>query len=243
MRQVVNHRSRLARQENKQMAKQTVIILVAAVIFIVLFFWIGIPSLINLAVALGNSKAASKFNQETDTIPPAPPQVNIIPVATTSANLDISGSAEAGTTIYLYQDNTKAQETTADNLGNFAFLNLTLADGSTSFYTQSIDSAGNQSHNSTVQIITFDNQPPQLEITQPTDGSRFYGVTEQFIDIAGQTDPAATVFLNDRQLVVTGDGAFATKQELREGDNQLKFIATDEAGNKTETEISVNFSR
>lgn len=243
MRQVINRRSRLARQESKQMAKQTMLIVVAAIIFLVLFFWLGIPSLINLAVALGNSKATSKFNQNDDTIPPSPPQVNVIPVATSSASIDLLGITESGATVYLYQNDSKIEETTADNLGNFSFLGITLADGATTFYAQSLDAAGNQSHNSTLQTIIFDDEAPELVITKPTDGKDYYGVTEQFIDIAGNTDPEATVFLNDRQLVVTGDGTFSTKHELKEGSNTLKFTAVDQAGNQTETEISVNFSR
>jgi hypothetical protein len=243
MRQVNNPRSRLARQENKKMAKQTVTIFIAALVFLILFFWVGIPGLINLAITLGNSKTSSKFSQDSDTIPPSPPQINLIPVATSSATIDISGFTESGATVHLYKDGSKTEETTADNLGNFAFLNINLSTGTSSFYTQSIDQAGNQSQISTTQTIKFDDKPPTLTIENPADGKSYFGLSEQLIDVDGQTDADAIVFLNDRQLVVTGDGAFSTNYELKDGTNQLKFTAVDQAGNKSETEISVNYSR
>lgn len=241
--QTTIRRSRLARQENKKMAKQTLVIIISAIVFLILFFWVGIPGLINLAVNLGNSKASTKFGNESDTIPPVPPQLEVLPVATSSATIDIKGIAESGSTVYLYQDQSKIQETTADNTGTFAFLNISLTQGSSEFSTQSIDQAGNQSHMSNPQTISFDDQAPELEITSPSDGSSFLGVTEQFIDIAGKTDQDATVFLNDRQLVVTADGTFFTKHELKEGDNTLSFTAIDPANNKTDLEIKVSFSR
>jgi hypothetical protein len=243
MRQVSNYRSRLARQENRQMAKQTLMIFLAAIAFLVFFFWVGIPSLINLAISLGNSKAASKFGQDVDTIPPAPPQLDILPVATSSSTIDIAGQTESGVTVYLYQNGTKAEETTADNQGLFSFINLDLNPGFTSFYVQSVDPAGNQSQHSSTQTVKYDSDKPDLIIEAPSNGKRFAGVTEQLIDVSGSTDPDATVFLNDRQLVVTGSGSFTTKYELKEGDNKLHFTAKDQAGNQTEVEIKVNYSR
>lgn len=237
------HRSRLARQENKRMVQQTLAIVVASIAFLVLFFWVGVPSLIKLAVALGNSKSTSRFAQEVDTIPPAPPQLDLLPVATASATITLTGTTEAGVKVYLFQNGIKTQETTADNQGNFTFLNVNLSSGNTSFYAQSIDLAGNQSHNSTTQVITFDNEPPKLDLTKPQDGQQFVGQTQQLIDIVGTTDPQANVYLNDRQLVVTGDGSFSTKYQLQEGDNLLTFTAIDEANNKTETSLTVSFSR
>jgi hypothetical protein len=225
------------------MAKQTIIILLAAVAFLIFFFWVGIPSLIDLAVSLGNSKAASRFGQDVDTIPPAPPQLDILPVATSSSTIDIAGTTESGATVHLYQNNTKTEETTADNQGFFSFINLNLNPGFTSFYAQSIDPAGNQSQHSSTQTVKFDSDNPDLIISSPSDGKKFSGVTQQLIDISGTTDPDAIVFLNDRQLVVTGNGNFATKFELDEGDNKLNFTAKDQAGNQTEVEIKVHYSR
>ncbi len=236
-------RSRLARQQDKRMANQAVVIIFLAILFLVLFLWLGIPSLIKLAVALGNSKANSKFNLENDTIPPAPPQLDLIPVATTSSSLSLTGIAEAGVKVTLHRDQTQVSETTASNQGEFVFSDIQLGEGQTVFYTLATDTAGNQSQPSSPQVIVFDNKPPTLTITTPTDGQSFYGSADQIIDIIGSTDPNCSVFLNERQLVVTGDATFSTKHQLQEGDNSLKFISKDQADNQTEIELKVSYSR
>jgi len=243
MQQTTPRRSRLAKQQNKKMKKQAVSFLIISVVFLVLFFWIGIPGLIKLAVNLGNSKASSKFNIEADTIPPAPPQLELIPTATTSAIINLYGTAEPGSKIVLYKNNSQDEESTTDADGQFSFLNIKLSSGTTTFYAKSIDASENESQNSSYQTIIFDDEAPELSIAQPTDGAEFYGQTEQVIDIQGSTDPNANVYLNDRQLVVTGDGSFSTKYQLEEGDNQLNFKSIDEAGNELETTLNVKYSR
>lgn len=235
-------RSRLAKQENKRIFHQTLLILVATIAFLIVFFWIGIPGLIKLAVVLGNAKATSKFTQE-DKIPPLPPQF-ILPVeATSTESIVIEGNSEPGTIVALHQNQDVSVESTADNEGKFSFATLTLTDGLNTFYAIATDLAGNVSQPSPTQTITLDKEVPPLNLEKPTDGARIFGTLNQLTDIIGTTDPGTVVTLGDRQIVVTGDGSFSTKYELAEGDNTLTFTATDKAGNQTIKEVVVNFSR
>lgn len=235
-------RSRLTKQENKRIAKQTILILFATIAFLIIFFWVGIPGLIKLAVVLGNAKATSKFNQE-DTLVPLPPQFTFPVEATSSASIIIMGNAEPGTIVSLFQNQNAAVESTADNQGNFSFATIELSDGENTFYATSTDLAGNKSQPSQSQSITLDTKAPSLTIEKPTDGASIFGTLNQLTDIVGTTDPDTIITIGDRQIVVTGDGSFFTKYELQDGDNTLAFKAVDKAGNQTTKEIKVNFSR
>ncbi len=235
-------RSRLAKQENRKLVRQTISIVAGIIIFFIFFFTVGIRSLINLAVVLGNSKT-SKITQQEDKIAPLPPQINPLPEATASSTITIEGSAEIGSTISLYRESDKIDENLTDSQGNFSFSNVTLSQGQNSFSATAADIAGNQSQKSVVQFVMYTNEPPKLTIDQPKDGDRVFGTLKQLITISGTTDPNAIVTVNDRQLVVKGDGGFSSKYELQDGDNKLTFTATDHAGNQTTQELTVNFSK
>lgn len=223
--------------------RQTLIIIVVTLVILVGFVTVGIPTLINFAVALGNSKASSKISLQEDTLPPLPPQLSTIPEATKDTALTITGFAEAGSLVYLYQNSNKIAETTADNQGNFTFADVQLENGSNHFVATATDQAKNQSQQSMAQTIVFDNEAPSLTIEAPADGARVFGLLQQLTDVRGATDPGVQVTLNDRQLVVTGDGSFSTKYQLEEGEHTLKFVAKDKAGNETIKEIKVTFSK
>jgi hypothetical protein len=235
-------RSRLARQENKRMARQSIYIIAGIVSFIIFFFWFGIPSLINLAVTLGNAKT-SKVTQQEDTLAPLPPQFNPLPTATSGASLIISGSAETGTTITLFQNTKQVSQTITDNQGNFTFANITLSKGQNEFSSSATDEAGNQSQKNVPQLVTFSDEPPQLTIDQPQDNAEVTGTLQQLITIKGSTTMETSVSVNDRQLVVNGDGSFTAKYQLQDGDNTLHFVATDQAGNQTSQDIHVHFAK
>jgi hypothetical protein len=49
------------------------------------------------------------------------------------------------------------------------------------------------------------------------------------------------VYLNDRLIVVDEAGQFSTTYYLNEGENVLRFVAIDQAGNQGELEIKVKF--
>jgi bacillopeptidase F len=236
-------RSRLLRQENRRMAKQTVTIIIITLVLIIFFFTVGIPSLVQLAVNLGNSKANTPLSQQDDTIPPTAPFFNAIPESTSSAQLDLSGSAEALARITLYHNNAENSQTTSDSQGEFSFSQISLDQGTNTFTATATDKAGNTSLISSPLIMFYSNTPPSLNINEPQSGERFSGPLEQLITIKGTTDNDVQVTLNDRILVVTSDGSFSTSHQLDEGNNTLTFTATDKAGNQTQEEIEVNYSR
>jgi hypothetical protein len=59
--------------------------------------------------------------------------------------------------------------------------------------------------------------------------------------VEGITD-AERVTVNDRIAVIDGNGKFSLIVSLNEGKNDLVVQATDQAGNKTETTMSVTYT-
>ncbi|NMA29820.1 MAG: hypothetical protein GX943_02040, partial [Candidatus Pacebacteria bacterium] len=59
--------------------------------------------------------------------------------------------------------------------------------------------------------------------------------------VSGETEPLSRVYLNDHLILVDGEGQFSTTHHLNEGENILRFIAIDRAGNQSELEIKVEF--
>ena len=127
--------------------------------------------------------------------------------------------------------------------GNQKFVTekLRLEKGKNSLYAIAVDKAGNQSTASTQSYIWFDNEPPELTISQPEDDTKFYGEHEKSITIQGKTESGVSLFLNDRLIIVGSEGEFSTTYSLNEGNNQLKLVARDKAENETEKEITVSY--
>ena len=62
------------------------------------------------------------------------------------------------------------------------------------------------------------------------------------IEVKGKSDANVRLTLNDRLIIVTGDGNFSSNYNLNPGDNQLIFKAVDKAGNETIKELLVKYS-
>jgi hypothetical protein len=236
-------RSRLGQQENIRLFKQTALIILVVLALLASLIFLGIPALIKLAVFLGDLRNSASPIETTDTIPPATPQFNPIPSATSSATLNLTGYSEPGANITLYQNGNQISTTLVDDQGVFTFPQVNLEPGLNRFYAIAQDIAKNDSLQSATQTTVLDNSLPTLTIQSPSDGQQFIGLNEQTINIQGTTDSDVSITLNDRLLVVNSDGNFNSRYSLQEGDNILKFTAIDTAGNSIQTQLTVNYSK
>jgi len=236
-------RSRLESQENKRFIRQTFLIIFTTIALLAGIVFLGIPAFIKFAVFLGNLRSNSQPVAQTDTIPPATPLLDPIVPATASAKLDLSGSSEASSTVHLYINGIKETDTAANGAGDFVFTGIGLVKGLNRFYVNALDRSGNESLPSSTQSIVYDSDAPTLSVSSPSDGQAFYGPTVLVISVKGLTDPDNSLTMNDRLVVVQSDGTFNDRIELQEGDNHLKFSATDRAGNVTTADLTVKYSR
>lgn len=131
------------------------------------------------------------------------------------------------------QDLTGSATITASSLSVTA---PTLTDGLHVITVSVADQAG--STNTTMWNVTVDTAAPSLTITSPA-----VGITNNpSVQVAGTTEPNATVTVDGVGVTVDANGAFSRTMTLAEGDHSIDVVATDLAGNdRTEVvEITVD---
>jgi len=232
--------SRLQSVEEKRNLRNTIFFAVLTLAAVVLLAFVGIPLFGKLTVFLSDLRGGSKAVSKNDTTPPAPPKFNYVSQFSNQQNLNISGSSEAGATVKL-TFNGKPSEVLADKDGDFTF-GLQLNDGDNNFSAIALDASGNQSQTSKEYKIIFDNRPPALSVSSPSDGSSFFGSNQRQITVQGTTEPNSQMLINDRLISVDDAGNFQYTTTLNDGANLFTIKSTDQAGNFTEKNITLNFT-
>lgn len=64
--------------------------------------------------------------------------------------------------------------------------------------------------------------PPELEILNPANDAK---ISENFIEIKGQTEKEARVFINEKEIFLDSQGMFKTTIDLQKGINYIKISA------------------
>ncbi|WP_416392125.1 Ig-like domain-containing protein [Alloalcanivorax xenomutans] len=181
-----------------------------------------------------------------DTTPPAAPTIAEVvddvapgtdPLLTGGSTNDttptLTGTAEAGSTVAIFQDGTEIGTTTADGSGNWSFTPTTeLAEGDYSFTATATDAAGNTSDPSTAFELNVDTTAPAAPTVEPTDGTTLTGTAEAGstvdVDVDGDGTPDYTVEADaDGNWSVAPDAPLAHETEV-------SVTATDEAGNTSD---------
>lgn len=228
------------KEEKRNMRRATFFTLLTIAFAVGVIVW-GIPSLIKMAVFFGNIKSSSTPIEKTSNLPPSPPFLNALPEATNSAKLNISGLALEGLTIKIFLTGSETQEVIADKDGKFSTDELKLTLGNNEIYALAVDKEGNESASSEKISVWYENEPPELEISQPNDKAVVNNEKGK-VEVIGKTDPEASVQINDHLIILDKDGNFKYSLNLSLGDNNIKIIAKDIAGNQTEKSLTVNYS-
>ncbi len=154
--------------------------------------------------------------------------------------LPLSGTAEADSTIVLYDGLTAFGTVLADSLGGWSLLSPSLAAGSHSLTAEATDLAGNRS-TSAVLVVTIDTVAavPSLEVSTASDT----GITGDRItndatpDFTGTTEAGGVVSLYEGNTLrgsTTADGAglwTITSSQMGNGPHTLTARGMDAAGN------------
>ena len=231
-------KSRLARKQESRNLKKTVLFSFLSVLLIFLFIFLGIPGLIKLAVFMGNLRSSYLPTETKDTLPPPAPIFQPLPEATLSATLEVKGFAEAGSSVEIFISGLSAEKVISSNDGTFLVRDATLTKGKNEIYAQATDPAGNPSQESQRIVVFFDQEPPPLTILEPTETS-FYQ-PENKVNLKGETEAGVKVTVNDHLVIIDSEGKFSYSLTLSDGENQIKVIATDKAGNQTEQELNLS---
>lgn len=232
--------SRLASVEEKRNIRSALLFIVLTVGILTSLAFVGVPLLGKFTVFVSELGKSNKPITSTDTTPPAPPRFNTFPDFTNQKTVTISGNSETGATIKI-TFNGKEQSSLANKDGIFS-VSFDLADGNNTFSAVAVDTAGNISQKTAENSIVFDTKAPDLTIDSPSDGSSFFGSKQQQVTIQGTTETGAQVTINDRIIAVDDNGKFQYTASLNDGGNTFVVKSTDQAGNTTEKDLTLNFS-
>lgn len=230
--------SRLQRKQQKDATRQTYLFIGGSIVVLLIVVFFGIKFVFGLSSAIGERfQKKSQVTEERKLVPTTPIFSQDFE-ATNSSQVTVSGVTDPKTNIELFQNEESKTTGISDDEGKFSF-EVTLIKGENKFSAQAISEAGAKSPMSNFFSVTYLTEPPKLEVTSPKDGET---IGSQLTPIIGVTDKGATITINELFSIVDDKGNFSYGFNFSNGDNKIKVVATDAAGNKTTKEITVKFS-
>jgi len=206
--------------------KKTLIFSFLTITLIALIIWGGIPLLVQIFNFLGQIKSSKEpVRQETITLLPVPPKLQPLPKATNQPTINLAGFAQPGMKVKIFLNDKLTKEVITAADGSFTAEKIPLSLGKNKIKARVIDNSGNESKDSNLLIVDFDQTPPELKIEKPEE--------KRETKIIGQTEPEAILKINNHLVVVDPEGNFSYPIILSEGENEILIEAEDEAGNKT----------
>ena len=234
-------RSRLKKYSEKKTRKTIILSIIGIIIILYILFKFGIDFLVNFSLFISGSRSQSNSSTITNQINfVSAPILNPLPPATNSAEIIISGSSSKSETIYLYINSSIVDQTQTDEKGVFHFVE-NLEKGSNLINAKAEYKNSKSSLSDSFNVL-FINSSPTLNISSPQDGESFKK-DQNSVTVSGKTDPGISVTVNGFWAVIDDNNNFSYNLPLQNGDNQIKIIATDQAGNKTEKDLKVNYSQ
>lgn len=226
--------ARRARIQEQQARKRVYWSVLFAVVLGVAFLFLIVPLLFRVIVTL--SRSDQQLFAPTDAIPPQTPVYQPLSDALNETDIEITGYTEPDAIVYFIVNESEEGKQTADSEGKFTFT-TSLEEGEHVYYLYAEDAAGNTSSDTTKETIVVDTTTPTFEIENPEDKEVFSLPRERTLEIKGKLSEQGFMMINGSRVTTDAEGGFSTRMQLREGDNEIKFIGEDAAGNQTDEEI------
>lgn len=221
-----------------QKAKRNLLISALGIILIILLaLKLGVPFLINLSLLLSSSQGKNEVLQNSSFI--APPVLDSLPSATSSADITISGFASKKQNVNLYINSTLVNTVKTQDDGRFSFKEI-IKTGE-NLINAKVTLNGKESDLSNTIIVLLKSAPPFLNITSPSENQSF-SKDQNIAEVRGSSDIDVKITINGLWAITDDSGKFFYRLPLQNGENKIKVTATDLAGNKTEKEIRVSYS-
>jgi len=230
--------SRLLKKQEKEMRKQTIFFIFLSIALLLFFIFIIIPNLVKLFFNFFDNDQL--INVEDDFPPTAPILFEAPPEATFSAQIKLEGYADPKSQVVFILNGEQIEEKKVGEEGEFS-QEIALDKGDNQLTIYAVNDLGNESLQSKSYQIIYDDEPPMINVTEPKPDSVIELKRNRNTRISGETEPLSRVYLNDRLILVDEDGQFSSSYYLNEGENVLKFVVIDRAGNQGELEIKVEF--
>lgn len=222
-------RSRLNRRLVRQSEKNLVLSVVGIIAILFLLFKFGIPFISNLSLMLSSNKTSGTEEKKSSQFIP-PPMLDTTFSATNSAQVTITGTANKDYKVKLFVNDSGFDTTDVNNDNTFKFENVKLTEGNNTIQAKAISKDKEESKYSESITIVYRQKEPSLTVDSPSDNAH-YGKDDQTARVSGQTDPGVRVTVNDLWAIVDAQGKFSYDLPLKGGDQEVKIVATDDAGN------------
>ena len=235
-------RSRLSDKYQKKSTQTLVLSVLGIIAVLFLLFRYGIPLIGDASFLFGRATSTPKNNQikqnqQNNYVPV--PDLNLIPKATKDQKIKVTGTSLSGLKVALYLNGSKDNETDVADDGTFEF-SVTLSEGDNILKSKAFNDKNESDFSDSVTVV-YKKSGPELSIESPSDNADLRG--QNPIEVKGKTDPDVIVVVNDFQAVSSSNGGYSYFLTLKGGGNDIKVVAMDAAGNKTEKTIHVNYSQ
>lgn len=233
--------SRKEQLEEIKSLRQTYLFFGAGLLFLIIFFFVGVPLLIDFSAFLSTLFAPKKKVTKPKEVYLQRPQIEIPYEATKSGTLKIEGFGPVKTKISLFVNDDKFGDKIASSDGTFSFDSVNLKVGANEIYAVAKNDKSDAEVKSEIVTLTFDNKPPKLELSGIKDGDEI--LLNNQITIKGKTDEETTVFVNGNYATMVGKNNFTYDYLLNDGENKITVSAVDRAGNETKRELTIRFRK
>ncbi|MCY9574895.1 S8 family serine peptidase [Bacillus xiamenensis] len=181
----------------------------------------------------GNYMIRALVNYEADVPEITSPKTGTI---TNKGELEIEGTASPGLDVAIYQDDEEVAKVKAGSSGIFKE-NVSVSSGEHVFTAATVTDKGSTKPSKPVKVI-IDQTAPSLTIDTPKKGEK---TNRESLTVEGKVadDHLDQVTVNGKKATVK-DGKYAARVLLENGENTIKVIAKDAAGNKTTKKVDID---
>lgn len=235
-------RSRLSRRLERQTRNTFLISIFGIAVILFLLVQFGLPFLINFSLLIAGLKAPQEQTNRGSKVFVQSPILYPLKEATNSAQITVKGIASSDQTIDLYINDEIVDKTNTKKDNSFVFEDITLNSGENIIKAQATTKESKKSEFSNEVIVVYKKEAPKLSLDSPKEDQSF-SKDDNPIRVSGKTNPGTKVTINDFWAIVDDQGNFSYILRLQNGENTIKIVATDEAGNKTQLERKVKYSQ
>lgn len=233
-------RSRRSSSFEQRAKLQIIKLLLFSFILVIIAVVIGPKILVALSVFSEQFRNNPEKTEAKHFQPLLVPNLDPLPELTKENKISVTGRSQPGLQIEILVNDVPRDKTIVIEDSTFYFKDIRLSPGENTISVLARNSSGQESSLSDKTVIFYKNSPPDLELFEPEDGKKING--ERIVTIKGKTEPDSEVFINDRLVVVGINGSFDYNLNLQDGENKLKIVARDGAGNETIQERKVIYA-
>lgn len=232
---------RSLRHSESRAKRKLIFNLVAIIVVLYIFFTWGLPFIIGHLSFLNKNKKVIPAEELKIDEAITPPVLYIPFEATNSAQLPIAGYSTPLSRVEVYIDDELKAQVSTDSEGKFQTSPISLNLGTNNINSVTVNDKDKKSLPSKNIRLYFNNEKPELTISEPNDGFEVKGGDKK-VKVAGKTQANNSITVNGSTVILDSEGNFQTTISINEGDNTITVVASDTFGNTNQSEKRVKYT-